>query len=312
VSCDIILDGRTVNPQKDMRYKKQIAYVPEDDYSLPKASTTREAIRFSAKLRLSRDTANETIDHLVEKLIEELDLQECADTVAGGYLLKGISKGERRRLLVGIQLVVRPTCILLDEPISGLDSFHAAKLIDLLKKVADSGSSVLCTVHQPSSDIFHAFDHLTLINHGRVMYHGSASSAKQFFTDCGFKMPPEYNPADWLLFVAQSEPEQRLQEAGFYPTCNEEDNLAVDEHALVTGSTVIQSNNEERHVSFCVELRELLYREFRHTRRDLIPLFVRLLVADVTALVIGVVFQDIGRGDQTDPTVRNEVQIEVV
>jgi len=119
VSGNIKLDGRVVDPQKDIRYMKQIAYVPEDDYSLPKASTPREAIRFSAKLRLSRDTTNETIENLVEKLIQELDLKECADTVAGGFLLKGISKGERRRLLVGIQLVVRPTFILLDEPTSG-------------------------------------------------------------------------------------------------------------------------------------------------------------------------------------------------
>lgn len=308
MSCDIMLDGQTVNSQKDMQYKKQIAYVPEDDISLPKASTPREAIRFSAKLRLSRDTSNETIDHLVEKLIEELDLQECADTVAGGYMLKGISKGERRRLLVGIQLVVRPTCVLLDEPISGLDSFHAAKTIELLKKVAGSGSSVLCTVHQPSSDIFHAFDHLTLINHGRVMYHGSASSAKQFFTACGFQMPQEYNPADWLLFVAQSGTEQRLQEAGFYPACNEEEILVVEERAPVPGSIVTRANkNEARHVSFGTELREVLCREFRNTRRDLITLFVRFFVAVVTALVIGVVFQDIGRGDHADPMVRNKL-----
>lgn len=87
----------------------------------------------------------------------------------------------------------------LDEPTSGLDSFSAVQLCQVLKKVANAGSSVLFTIHQPSSEIFNSFDHLILMNKGRVMYQGPVAAVPDYFEARGHANPPHYNPADWIM-----------------------------------------------------------------------------------------------------------------
>jgi ABC-type multidrug transport system ATPase subunit len=91
VESDVRLDNRTVDPT-DIKIRKQIAFVAQDD-SLMISSTprARECIRFSAKLRLSKDTTEEDLDSLTESMLTELGLAGCAETLVGGALLKGIS-----------------------------------------------------------------------------------------------------------------------------------------------------------------------------------------------------------------------------
>jgi ABC-type multidrug transport system ATPase subunit len=107
VSADLRLNNYTVDPT-NIQVRKQIAFVAQDD-SLQVTSTPREAIRFSAKLRLSRETTEEALDALTERMITELGLTSCADTIVGGALIKGISGGERKRTSVGVELVVVST-----------------------------------------------------------------------------------------------------------------------------------------------------------------------------------------------------------
>ena len=68
-----------------------------------------------------------------------------------------------------------------DEPTSGLDSFMAVAIIDCLKSLAKQGKTVICTIHQPSSDIFQMFDKLYLLAEGRLAYTGSLPQALDFF-----------------------------------------------------------------------------------------------------------------------------------
>lgn len=164
IESDIRLNNFAVDPTK-LSVRKKIAFVAQDD-SLQVTATPREAIRFSAKLRLPRSTTEGQLDKLTDRMLEELGLTKCADTIVGGALVKGISGGERKRTSVGVELVVKPTLIFLDEPTSGLDSFSAVQLCQVLKKVANAGASVLFTIHQPSSEIFNSFDHLILMNQG--------------------------------------------------------------------------------------------------------------------------------------------------
>jgi hypothetical protein len=144
----------------------------------------------------------------------------------GGALIKGISGGERKRTSVGVELVVKPALVFLDEPTSGtstknkhllfrplcslhimsvlfvtkgLDSFSAVQLCQVLKKVANAGASVLFTIHQPASEIFNTFDHVILMNKGRVMYQGAVTEVPSYFGERGHPNPPNYNPADWIM-----------------------------------------------------------------------------------------------------------------
>lgn len=110
ISSDVRLNNYGVDPT-NLEVRKGIAFVAQDD-SLQVTSTPREAIRFSAKLRLPKDTSDEQIEKLVNRMLSELGLTSCADTIVGGALIKGISGGERKRTSVGVELVVKPAMVL--------------------------------------------------------------------------------------------------------------------------------------------------------------------------------------------------------
>ena len=112
VESDIRMNEFAVNPTH-IQVRKQIAFVAQDD-SLTFTASPREAIRFSAKLRLPRITTDEEIDELVDKMLKELGLKDCAETMIGGDLIKGISGGERKRTSVGVELVTKPSLVFLD------------------------------------------------------------------------------------------------------------------------------------------------------------------------------------------------------
>lgn len=114
VESDVRLNNFAVDPT-NLQVRKQIAFVQQDD-SLQVAATPRESIMFSAKLRLPRSTTKEELQALTNRMLKELGLEKCADTVVGGSLLKGISGGERKRTSVGVELVVKPSMLFLDEP----------------------------------------------------------------------------------------------------------------------------------------------------------------------------------------------------
>ena len=112
VDADIRMNEFQVDPT-NIEVRKQIAFVAQDD-SLSFTATPREAIRFSAKLRLPRITTDEEIEELTNKMLAELGLCDCADTMIGGDLIKGISGGERKRTSVGVELVTKPSLVFLD------------------------------------------------------------------------------------------------------------------------------------------------------------------------------------------------------
>lgn len=84
-------------------------------------------------------------------------------------------------LYISIQLLTDPGLLFCDEPTTGLDSFSAQKLVSLLRASAAQGKTVICTIHQPSSELVALFDKLVLLAEGRVAYAGSAKGALSFF-----------------------------------------------------------------------------------------------------------------------------------
>ncbi len=234
------------------------------DDSLQITSTPREAIRFSAKLRLPRTTTDFELDSLTNRMIKALGLSECADTYIGGPLLKGISGGERKRTSVGVELVVKPTEIFLDEPTSGLDSYSATQLMDLLRKVANAGTSVLFTIHQPSSEVFAAFDQLILLNKGKVMYQGSVQNVPTYFETRSRPVPPNYNPADWIMEVAQRVSDEDLIRDGFYA----KESLTIKDGDAGSDKYDLKGKTVANQPSFYTQTNMLFVREFQALTRD--------------------------------------------
>jgi len=305
IQADIRLDNYAVDPKK-LEVRKQIAFVAQDD-SLQVTSTPREAIRFSAKLRLPKATTEGELDHITERMLEELGLTKCADTLVGGALLKGISGGERKRTSVGVELVTKPALVFLDEPTSGLDSFSAVQLVQVLKKVANAGSSVLFTIHQPASEIFNAFDNVILMNRGKVMYQGAVDSVPDYFGTRGHPLPPNYNPADWIMNVAQTVETKELETDGFFPTDERDigmpftadDGDGKDALGITVHSK--DANVDDTPVGIGTEISLLFVREIKNTTRDVAALGARFGFTLVLSTLIGIIFLNVGETDNANP-----------
>jgi ABC-type multidrug transport system ATPase subunit len=314
IEADVRLNNFAVDPT-DIRVRQHIAFVAQDD-SLQPTSTPREAIYFSAKLRLPKLTPERHLKKLVDRMIEELGLAHCAETVVGGPLLKGISGGERKRTSVGVELVVRPAMVFLDEPTSGLDSFSAVQLCQVLKKVANAGSSVLFTIHQPSSEIFTSFDRLILMNKGRVMYQGTVTDVPRYFKDRGQAVPPNYNPADWIMNVAQANTIEQLNKADFFPPDERKLPEAFTdgtEGRDELGITITSHDGDEKSdiapVGSLTQAAMLFNRELRNLQRDKGAFGGRMCFLIVLAGLNGLIFFDVGEQPSDVPAVRISRQI---
>ncbi|KAM7260111.1 hypothetical protein ACFE04_015852 [Oxalis oulophora] len=112
-------------------------------------------------------------------------------TVRGG--------GERRRVSIGIDIIHDPILLFLDEPTSGLDSTSAFKVVQVLQKIAKSGSIVITSMHQPSYRVLSILDQLIFLSRGKVAYYDSTRNLSQFFFEFGHPIPLHDNPSEFVL-----------------------------------------------------------------------------------------------------------------
>lgn len=118
----------------------------------------------------------------------------------------GLNVEQRKRLTIGVELAAKPALLLfLDEPTSGLDSQTAWSICALLRKLADNGQAILCTIHQPSAILFQEFDRLLfLARGGKTVYFGEIGEHSRVLTEYFERngAPPcgdLANPAEWML-----------------------------------------------------------------------------------------------------------------
>lgn len=77
---------------------------------------------------------------------------------------KSISGGEKKRVCIAIEMVAKPPLLILDEPTSGLDSNKAARVLKVLKKLANEGHSIIFTIHQPSFLLYSMLNRVIVLN----------------------------------------------------------------------------------------------------------------------------------------------------
>ncbi|KAI3728011.1 hypothetical protein L6452_16636 [Arctium lappa] len=181
--------------------KRRTGFVTQEDVLYPHLTVT-ETLLFTAMLRLPKSlTQDEKVQH-VERVISELGLTRCQNSMIGGPLFRGISGGEKKRVSIGQEMLINPSLLLLDEPTSGLDSTTAQRILTTIKRLASGGRTVVTTIHQPSSRLYHMFDKLVLLSEGSPIYYGPASTALEYFSSIGFSTSITVNPADLLLDLA--------------------------------------------------------------------------------------------------------------
>ena len=278
------------------------AYVMQQDILLP-TLTVRETLRYSADLRLPPSTTAEERLRVVEEVILELGLKECADTRIGNSQHRGCSGGEKRRVSIGVQLLANPSVLFLDEPTTGLDATSAFQLIRTLKMLAQKGRTVITTIHQPRSEIWDLFDNLVVLSKGNPVYSGSIADCLPWFEAQGFKLPPFVNPAEFIIDVAavdnrspELEEESTLRVERLVAAWLEESEQRFSplDKAIDT-SRRKHNSRATRHASYAQQVRVLTDRTLKVTYRDPLGMTASILEAIMMGLVTGYLFFDLAR-----------------
>ncbi|KAL5714235.1 ABC transporter G member 20 [Ranunculus cassubicifolius] len=186
------------------------AYVMQEDLLFPML-TVEETLMFSAEFRLPRSLSKSKKRSRVQALINQLGLGDAANTVVGNERHRGLSGGERRRVSIGVDIIHDPILLFLDEPTSGLDSTSAFLVVKVLQGIAQSGSIVVMSVHQPSYRLLGLLDSLILLSRGRAVFNGSPKNLQHFFTELGHPIPEKEN---WIEFALDFVREQEKSSSG--------------------------------------------------------------------------------------------------
>ncbi|XP_060807704.1 protein brown isoform X4 [Amyelois transitella] len=169
-----------------------VEIVPQFDVFIDKL-TAMEHLVFMTEMKIG-DSNEPAIRTKLEGLLKELNLSNLKDTP-----IVSLSGGERKLLSLATSLLSDPQILICDEPTTGLDSYNALAVVEILKKLASSGRIVVCSVHQPSSDLFNEFTSILLMTEGKLLFHGSHEKCRQLFESVNLHCPKNYNPAEFYI-----------------------------------------------------------------------------------------------------------------
>ena len=180
-------------------WKRICAYVEQFDALFPYL-TVEEMLRYTAELRLA-GRSNKSKEEAVNRVLANLELTHVRSSLIGDpFRVRGISGGQARRVTVGVEMLARPSVLLLDEPTTGLDSASSAMLVRTLQKLARvDGCTIACTIHQPRSSTFALFDNLILLQAGAVAFAGPLADVPRHFAALDMPVPPRVNLADFIV-----------------------------------------------------------------------------------------------------------------
>ncbi|KAK8939518.1 Pleiotropic drug resistance protein 3 [Platanthera guangdongensis] len=224
-------------PKVQETFAKISGYCEQNDIHSSQI-TVEESVMYSAWLRLPKDIDSLTKNEFVQLVLETVELDTIKDALVGIPGINGLSTEQRKRLTIAVELVANPSIIFMDEPTSGLDARAAAIVMRAVKSIVETGRTIVCTIHQPSIDIFESFDELFLMKKGgQIIYDGplgqnSRMLVEYFENIAGIPKIKDYtNPATWMLEITSTTMERRLgiDFADFY----KKSSLHLERKALV-------------------------------------------------------------------------------
>ncbi|KAH9542765.1 hypothetical protein CY35_13G024500 [Sphagnum magellanicum] len=196
----VFINGK---PGSIQSYKRIIGFVPQDDI-VHGSLTVEENLWFSASYRLPVDMPKCDRVLVVERIIAALGLGAIRDSRVGTVEKRGISGGQRKRVNVGLEMVMEPSLLILDEPTSGLDSTSSRLVLQALRREANVGVNVGVVLHQPSYGLFKMFDDVMfLAKGGRTVYVGPVDEVEEYFVGLGLVVPERINPPDHYMDVLE-------------------------------------------------------------------------------------------------------------
>ncbi|PFH32876.1 ATP-binding cassette G family transporter ABCG87 [Besnoitia besnoiti] len=197
---DVFVDGKK---RDDKSFKALSIYAPQENIFNGNEEVW-EVLDFAASLKSGRSA--EDRKKLVAATLSFLGLDRVAKQRVGNTVVRGISGGQKRRLMIGRALVTHASLAFCDEPTSGLSSTDAESLMIGIREVAKACQvSFLVVIHQPRVEVFEMFDAFILLASGRCLYNGTKAHMEAYFSQLGYPLPPYVNPAEFYMELTSSE-----------------------------------------------------------------------------------------------------------
>jgi len=277
----------------------RIAGYCEQFDSHDESMTVRQAIEFSAVLRLPTNTYEEEIAERVDDVLEKLRLVPLQDKMIGSVTEGGLAPEYRKKVTIGVELVMDPGLLFLDEPTTGLDSESALNVMSCVKNLADD-MSVVCTIHQPSIEVFGLFDNMMILKTGgRVCYFGGVAQMSDYFEGVGLgEWNGVQNLADFALDCSYETSDNGKDSADLFLESEQYDEA-------LQGITKNDYGLEEPKIDFAFvpgffkQLKLLVWRDMNRlwiSRRDLT--MVRLCSQLMVSTILGWLFFDLSMTQQ--------------
>jgi ATP-binding cassette subfamily G (WHITE) protein 2 (SNQ2) len=298
VGGDFLVDGRPLG----VEFQRGTGFCEQMDLH-DASATIREALEFSAILRQDRSIPRAEKIEYVDKIIDLLELQDIQDA-----LIMSLDVEQRKRLTIGVELAAKPSLLLfLDEPTSGLDAQSAMEIVRFLKKLANAGQAIICTIHQPSSMLIQQFDMILALNPGgNTFYFGpvgdNGSAITKYFADRGTTCPPSKNVAEFILETAakggsRGKDGKKLNWNQEWLVSSENaEVLKTIQHHKSEG--LAKPRNQETKYSFAAPVTtqtyELTKRTFIQYWRDPSYLYGKLFVSVIIGIFNGFTFYNLG------------------
>ncbi|KAJ8767837.1 hypothetical protein K2173_020777 [Erythroxylum novogranatense] len=292
------------HPKNQTTFVRVCSYCEQNDVHSPYI-TVFESILYSAWLRLSAEVNGGTRQMFVEEVMELVELDKLRNALVGLPGVDGLSTEQRKRLTIAVELVANPSIIFMDEPTSGLDARAAAVVMRTVRNTVDTGRTVVCTIHQPSIDVFEAFDELLLMKRGgKLIYAGplgfhSRELIEYFEAIPGIpKIKEGYNPATWMLEISTKAVETQLgvDLAEVYARSD----LCRRNQQLIEELSIPQSSSKDLHFSsqysqsFINQCKACFWKQHLSYWRNSEYNAIRFFVTIVVGILFGLVFWNKG------------------
>lgn len=268
------------SPLHASSFRKISSHLPQLDLALPQL-TVSESFFFAASLVFPQSTS--AASEAVSSLLADLRLTHVAHTLVSATLLSG---GERRRVSIGLSLLRDPHILLLDEPTSGLDSSSAHLVLQSLRSIATKRcTTVVLSIHQPSSRLLSAIDSLLLLSKGRVLHHGSLTSLDAYLLSLEFTVPSQLNPLEYAMEVLDQLPPPKPTSPS--PTLH----LAKEkEHSNIFETTYTSSRIHE--------IKTLYRRSWKIVYRTKQLLLISFIEALLVGFLLGTIYINAGYSEE--------------
>uniref|UniRef100_A0A182QUQ2 ABC transporter domain-containing protein n=1 Tax=Anopheles farauti TaxID=69004 RepID=A0A182QUQ2_9DIPT len=277
--------------------KQLTGFVPQYEIAL-ETLTVAEHLAFVSRLK--------NVGYVeVMRIVHELSLHGCL-----GTRIAQLSGGERKKVNLAGELLTEPEILFCDEPTTGLDSFSAAAVMKTLQCLcADGRRAVICTIHDPPSQVFQCFSDVILMQDGgTVFYQGPTAHRREFFQSIGQQLPASGNPADYYFQLVSPaatvyEAHEADQAIHRYETIRKAHRENIARKCLMTRyhqAKIIQKLANDRHrVCRAKQLTILLHRTALDSCRNVREYLTVTTIFLFTSVVIASLYYEVRPMSQT-------------